>query len=244
MRRAATLTGEVRFADDGRMGVLHIHDLHRISYTAALDRQTRLVEEVCAGGDDAPGHLLLLEHDPPVITLGRRGKDRDLLRPREALSAMGIEVLESRRGGEVTYHGPGQLVLYAIHRLQLPHLGVRDHVRGLEETILRTLRGFGIAAERGDPKAGLTGVWTPASTNRPAEKIAAVGVAVRRWVTYHGAALNVCTDLRRFELIVPCGLAGKGVTSMQARLARDVSIEEVKPKLIDAFRDVFGYKNL
>lgn len=232
------------------MARLSVHDLGRIGYDAALEVQRELVERAKAG-DDEPGHLLLLEHEPAVITLGRRGKDRDILLPREQLAAMGIEVRDSTRGGEVTYHGPGQLVAYAIHRLHLPRLGVRDHVHCLEETVIRTLATYGIESVRGDAKNGTTGVWTKAASPPPGdagetstalgEKIAAIGVAVHRWVTYHGLALNVRTNLRHFDLIVPCGLTDKGVTSVQKLLGRDVSVEDVKPKLVEHFAAVFEY---
>jgi len=233
------------------MRQLQVHDLGRIGYDAALEVQRELLERVKAGGEDAPGHLLLLEHDPPVITLGRRGKDREVLLPREKLDALGIEVRAATRGGEVTYHGPGQLVAYAVHKLRLPRLGVRDHVRGLEEAVIRTLATFGVESVRGDAKSGTTGVWTkPASPrlgeNQPplGEKIAAIGVAVHRWVTYHGFALNVCTDLSRFDLIVPCGLTDKSVTSIQKLLQRDMSVEEVKPKIVEHFAAVFEYETV
>jgi len=231
------------------MARLHVHDLGRIGYDAALEVQRELVERVKAD-DDEPGHLLLLEHEPAVITLGRRGKDRDVLLPREQLAAMGIEVRDSTRGGEVTYHGPGQLVAYAVHRLCLPRFGVRDHVHSLEETVIRTLATYGIESVRGDAKSGTTGVWTKAApptgdagetSTTLGEKIAAIGVAVHRWVTYHGLALNVRTNLRHFDFIVPCGLADKGVTSVQKLLCRDVSVEDVKPRFVKHFAAVFNY---
>ncbi|MBN1553170.1 MAG: lipoyl(octanoyl) transferase LipB [Phycisphaerae bacterium] len=230
------------------MRELRVHDLGRIGYDAALTLQEELLRRVQDGGDDQPGHLLLLEHDPPVITLGRRGKEHDILPARETLDAMGVEIRESTRGGEVTYHGPGQLVGYAIHRLRLPELGVRDHVRNLEETVIRTLGQYGIESIRGDNKSGTTGVWTVSRQGDSAgglgEKIAAIGVAVRRWVTYHGFALNVCTDLSHFDLIVPCGLKDKRVTSMTRILGREITVEEIKPRIAEHFAEVFGYTNV
>ncbi|MBN1941827.1 MAG: lipoyl(octanoyl) transferase LipB [Phycisphaerae bacterium] len=237
------------------MPELHVHDLGRVGYDAALEMQKKLLDRVKAGGPDAPDYLLLLEHDPPVITLGRRGKDSDILQSRQSLQALGIEVRSSTRGGEVTYHGPGQLVLYAIRRLHPPGRGVRDHVRGLEEAVIRTLAEFGVEGVRGESRAGTTGVWTrpacasaggdspgrPGELEKVGEKIAAVGVAVHRWVTYHGVALNVCTDLSRFGLIVPCGLADKGVTSLSRVLGKDLSVEEIKPRIVEHFAAVFGY---
>jgi lipoyl(octanoyl) transferase len=228
---------------DEFMRQLQVHDLGRIGYDAALTLQRELLARVTAD-DDAPGYLLLLEHDPAVITLGRRGRDRDVLPPREKLDELGIEVHESTRGGEVTYHGPGQLVAYAIHRLYLPELGVRDHVRGLEEAVIRTAAEYGVECIRGDSKSGTTGVWTKGPAATLGEKLAAIGVAVRRWVTYHGLALNVCTDLSRFDLIVPCGLTDKTVTSLRKLLRRDVNVEDIKPKLTKHFAAVFGYDDV
>ncbi len=233
------------------MTTLYVHDLGHMNYAAALALQQQLLQRVEAGGEDEPGHLLLLEHEPAVITLGRRGKSDDILLPRETLSALDIEVHESSRGGEVTYHGPGQLVAYAIHRLHLPTLGVRDHVQGLEEAIIRTVAEYGIECVRGDSKTGTTGVWTKAPAPQPGEaatrlgeKIAAIGVAVHRWVTYHGLALNVCTNLTHFDFIVPCGLVDKGVTSIQKLLQRDLSVNDVKPRLAKHFAQVFGYETI
>lgn len=220
-----------------------VHDLGRTDYDAALARQQELRDRV-RDDESAPGHLLLLEHDPPVITLGRRGRDDDILLPRAKLDAMGIEVRASTRGGEVTYHGPGQLVAYAIHRLHLPELGVRDHVRRLEETVIRTLGQYGIESTRGDSKSGTTGVWTKDTSETLGEKIAAIGVAVHRWVTYHGFAFNVSTDMTYFDLIVPCGLADRKVTSLQNVLKRDVSVEEIKPHIVKHFAGVFGYDDI
>lgn len=233
------------------MAELHVHDLARLGYDAALALQQQFLSQVLAAGPTAPGHLLLLEHDPPVITLGRRGKEHDILLPPAAIEEKGIEIRAATRGGEVTYHGPGQLVLYLLHRLRPPAFGVRDHVRGLEEAVLRTVAEFGVSATRGESRSGTTGVWTtvpvPSSSSaetpsaRLGEKLAAVGVAVHRWVTYHGLALNVCTDLSRFDLIVPCGLRGKGVTSLSKILGRTVEVEEVKPLLVRHVAEVFDY---
>jgi lipoate-protein ligase B len=214
------------------MTTLVCRDLGRMAYGPALDIQHDLVARVQAA-PDGPAYLLLVEHDPPVITTGRRPVAPHLLAAPEQLKSEGIEVHATRRGGSVTYHGPGQLVGYPIVRL--PSIGriVRTYVHGLEEALIRVLGGFGLAAGRID---GLTGVWVAG------EKIAAIGVAVSRRVTYHGFALNVATNLSHFRLIVPCGLVARGVTSMSRCLGRQVSVDEVKPPLIAALKDAFGFE--
>ncbi len=216
------------------MSVLQLTDLGRAAYGTTLALQKRLVEQTKTADEDL-GHLLLVEHDPPVITLGRRGKEADLLVSRRRLAEMGLEVHESSRGGEVTYHGPGQLVGYPIIQLARRGGDVRGYVRNLEETLIRLLGGYGLQPGR---KEKFTGVWVGN------EKVAAIGVAVHRWVTYHGFALNVCTDLSRFELIVPCGIHDKRITSMSELLRRDVTVEEVKPKLVEAFCEVFEFDGI
>ncbi|HDY64791.1 MAG TPA: lipoyl(octanoyl) transferase LipB [Phycisphaerae bacterium] len=216
------------------MSVLQLTDLGRAAYGTTLALQKRLVEQTKTADEDL-GHLLLVEHDPPVITLGRRGKDDDLLVSRRRLAEMGLEVHESSRGGEVTYHGPGQLVGYPIIQLARRGGDVRSYVRNLEETLIRLLGRYGLQPGR---KEKFTGVWVGN------EKVAAIGVAVHRWVTYHGFALNVCTDLSRFELIVPCGIRDKRITSMSELLGRDVTVEEVKPKLVEIFCEVFEFDSI
>jgi len=213
------------------MTALVCQDLGRMAYGPALDLQHRLVRQVQAAGD-GPAFLLLVEHDPPVITTGLRPPcGKHLLATPERLAREGIQTFATRRGGGVTCHGPGQLVGYPILRLSAVRRSVRAYVHDLEEALLRALGRFGVSARRAE---GLTGVWVGP------EKIAAIGVAVSRWVTYHGFALNVATDLAHFGLIVPCGLAGKGVTSMSRCLGREVSVDEVKPAVVEAFREVFG----
>jgi lipoyl(octanoyl) transferase len=159
----------------------------------------------------APEAMFLLEH-PPVVTLGRNARREHIVAPAEALSRMGIAVHECGRGGDVTYHGPGQLVGYPIVNLAPDRKDVGKYVRTLEEALIRTLAGFGVKARR---IPGLTGVWV-----RDA-KIAAIGVRIARWVTSHGFALNVTTDLGHFDTIVPCGIRNHGVTSLE-RLGVDV----------------------
>ncbi|MEY4535492.1 MAG: octanoyltransferase [Planctomycetota bacterium] len=192
-----------------------IHDLGRIGYDEALAMQRSLHERVVAardGGPAEPMHLLLLEHDA-VITVSRRpGAAANLLATPDMLGRAGVAVRETDRGGDITYHGPGQLVAYAIFDLNRLGIGIHGHMRLLEEIVLGTLADFGVTGER-DPTA--TGVWVGPE---PLRKICALGVRASRYVTMHGLALNVAPELSHFGLIVPCGLVGRPVTSMQAEL--------------------------
>jgi lipoyl(octanoyl) transferase len=226
---------------------LHIRDLGQAAYGPTLKLQKQLVDEVKASRDgtktspDDTAYLLLMEHDPPVVTLGRRGKDEDFRISRKEFAQLGIEIHETSRGGEVTFHGAGQLVGYPIMRIDRRGRDVRGHVRKLEETIIRLLAKFDINAGR---RKGFTGVWVGDGLN---EKIAAIGVAVHRWTTYHGFALNVCTDLSNFDLFVPCGITDKSVTSMSkilSKKSRDITVEQVKPLLIETFTEVFGFDDV
>ena len=191
--------------------------------SAALELQRRLVAGKIAG--DPRDNLVFAEHDP-VITLGRRSANRNLLIPRAELARRGIEVLDVERGGDVTYHGPGQLVGYPIIDLKHAGLGVADYLRFLEAVLIDALRALCIKAF---VRKGLTGVWTPGG------KIAAIGVAVKRWISFHGFALNVNTDLSAFDLIVPCGLSGERVTSMAAVLAQPVDMPTVRETVARVF---------
>lgn len=201
-------------------GYVHLLELGRVSYAEGLGVQRRVVEARKAGriGDT----LLLLEH-PPVLTLGRNSHRENVLASDDFLRARGVELHEINRGGDVTYHGPGQLVGYPIVDLRGdlpgkrgPHLGPVDFMRLLEEVMIRVCYDFGVPAQR---IAGRTGVWTIASGSVPnpanEKKICAMGIHVSRGVTSHGFALNVTTDLRDFELIVPCGIADRQVTSLE-----------------------------
>jgi lipoyl(octanoyl) transferase len=183
----------------------------------------------------APDSLLLLEHQP-VLTLGRGAKRQNIVSAEPQLAALGVEVFETDRGGDVTYHGPGQIVGYPIFRLPPERHDVRRYVRDLEETIIRALRRFGIEGER-FPK--WPGVWLSGGRAGRPEKIAAIGVHISRWQTSHGFALNVNTDLSHFQLIVPCGIQEGGVTSMQRELGRAVDMAEVESELARSFGEVF-----
>jgi lipoyl(octanoyl) transferase len=178
--------------------------------------------------------LLLLEH-PPVITLGRAAKAANIVLPAERRAALGVEVFETNRGGDVTYHGPGQLVGYPIFDLTPDRKDVRRYVRDVEESLLRALAGFGITAGR-IPK--WTGVWV-GDEGPEARKIAAIGVHLSRWQTSHGFALNVNTDLSHFEWIIPCGIREAGVTSMARELGGEVPLVQVEDALVRTFADVF-----
>jgi lipoyl(octanoyl) transferase len=193
---------------------------------------TELQESHARAVKDGTGReqLLLLEH-PPVVTLGRNARDEDLLGGAGALRARGIAVERTNRGGQVTYHGPGQLVGYPILNLSPDRRDVARYLRDIEELLIRTLARFEIAATR---EPGLTGVWVGN------EKIAAIGVHLSRWVTTHGFALNVTTDVSRFGLIVPCGIRGRGIASMQGLLGRAVELQEVAEVLVPEFGELFG----
>ena len=207
-------------------------DLGRGSYDEALQVQRQLVAQV-RGVDRERAYVILVEHDPPVITLGRRADERNVLAGADELAELSIEVRRTERGGDVTYHGPGQLVAYPILRLDLHGRDVHRYLRDLEEVIIRTLARFDLVGRRIN---GLTGVWVGR------RKVAAIGVAVKRWVSYHGLALNVSTDLSHFRAIVPCGIADKEVTTMSDLLARAVSTSDVKPMVVENMVEVFDFE--
>jgi lipoyl(octanoyl) transferase len=190
--------------------VINLIHLGRVEYAAALDVQRELVEARHAGR--IGNTLLLLEH-PPVLTLGRNASRSNVVASDEVLAYRGVEVHEINRGGDVTYHGPGQLVGYPIFDLRSfpPRLGAVEYVRKLEEALMRACGDFGIPAQR---VAGRTGVWTLPGGSIAEKKIAAIGVHIARGITSHGFALNVTTDLRDFDLIVPCGIRDRAVTSI------------------------------
>jgi lipoyl(octanoyl) transferase len=200
-------------------------DLGRLSWDEALARQEEAAAGVLAGG---PEVVLLVEH-PPVVTLGSSADAAHLLAPLAEFERRGIALRETNRGGDVTMHLPGQIVAYPIVDLRRRGRDVHRHVRALEQAVIDTLDTFGPAGER---HQGRTGVWIGE------RKIAAIGVAVRRWITLHGLALNVACDLSIFDLIVPCGLHGYGVTSMEAELGKAPSLAEVRDRLAAALARV------
>ena len=215
-------------------GDLVVEDLGRISYDDALGIQREARDRLQAGREaGGPMRIYLLEHDPPVITVSRRPTAAgNVLASEAALARHGIERRETDRGGDVTYHGPGQVVAYAI--LDLPRLGLRvtSHMRLLEQVVIDVIAGFGVRGHR-DPTA--TGVWV--GDGLAAGKIAAMGVRVGRGISMHGLALNVDPDLSHFGLIVPCGLAGRAVTSLVRELGEACpAVPQVKVALEAAFR--------
>jgi lipoyl(octanoyl) transferase len=207
---------------------LIVRRLGRVPYARGLEIQERLVAERQAGR--VPDQLLLLEHDP-VFTLGRNARRENVLVPGELLRERGFQVFESGRGGDVTYHGPGQLVGYPILDLAPDRQDVHRYVRDLEQVMIQACADYGIEAGR---VSGLTGAWVGR------EKIGAIGVRISRWVTSHGFALNVTTDLSPFDLIVPCGIRGRGVTSLERLLGRPVPMEEAMDRITARFGAVFG----
>lgn len=219
--------------------MISVLQLGTVDYSTGLRLQQRLVELRKAGqiGDV----LLLLEHTP-VITLGRNAKAANVIAPPELLTQRGVEVFECDRGGDVTFHGPGQLVGYPIFDLRgFPSadgkrktLGAVEYVRRLEEVLIRTCADFGVPAKR---ILGLTGVWT--TSDREEAKIAALGVHISRAVTSHGFALNVNTDLSFFDLIIPCGIESKPVTSIEKELAKQILLQDVAHSISRNFGVVF-----
>ena len=207
--------------------LLDVRRLGRLRYADGLDLQAKLVEERKA--DRIPDTLLLLEHDP-VFTLGRNARRENVLWPEEALRERGFDVFEAGRGGDVTYHGPGQVVGYPILDLSPDRRDVHRYVRDLEEVMIRACADYAVTASR---VAGLTGTWVGD------EKIGAIGVRISRWVTSHGFALNVAADLSPFDLIVPCGIEGRSVTSLERLLGRSVPLAEVMDRLAGHVAAVF-----
>jgi lipoyl(octanoyl) transferase len=213
---------------------LEVRRLGRVPYVEALALQRSLVEERRAGA--IPDTLLLLEH-PHVLTLGVRGDGgrSHILATDEALASRGIEIHETGRGGDITYHGPGQIVGYPIIDLNPDRRDVHRYVRDLEAVLIAVAGDYGIEAGRVE---GLTGVWVGD------EKLAAIGVRIARWITSHGFALNVTTSLDHFELIVPCGIADRGVTSLQRLLGRPIATAEVENRIIEQLAKVFCFNAL
>lgn len=212
---------------------LHVVGLGRMPYGEALDLQRSLAYRRISGA--VPDDLLLLVEHPPVITLGRSFKAEHLPFSRDALEARGVEVFDIERGGDVTYHGPGQLVGYPILNLAEHKKDLHWYLRQLEETLIRTLGALGISA---GPNAPHTGVWI-----QKARKIASIGIHVKQWVTWHGFALNVTTDLSYFDLIVPCGIPDVRMTSIHRELAERAPRDlwsRVSENVVLAFSEVFG----
>lgn len=207
-----------------------VYDLGTVAYPQSLELQQALHRARREGR--VPDVLLLLEH-PSVLTVGRSGRPGDILAPEEALAREGIAVFATDRGGQVTYHGPGQLVAYPILDLRGRGLAVTEYVRLLEQTVIDLLSGFRIPATR---LPGYPGVWVEG------EKICALGVHISHGITRHGFALNVDPDLCHFALINPCGITDRGVTSMARLLGRGATVAQVKPRLQESFARTFGFR--
>ena len=216
--------------ESGFSRIVEVRRLGIVPYAEALRLQRELVEERRAGR--VPDLLLLLQH-PRVITLGVKGDGgrANVLVSDERLAELGFEISETGRGGDVTYHGPGQIVGYPIVDLKPDRCDVHRYVRDLEEVMIRVCADYGLQAGRID---GLTGTWIGN------EKVGAIGVRISRWITSHGFAFNVNTNLADFQLIVPCGIADHGVTSLEKATGRTLSISEVEDRVIDQFAAVFG----
>ena len=211
------------------MRSIEVRRLGVVPYRQALTLQRELVEERRA--DRVSDLLLLLQH-PPVITLGVKGDGgrSNVLVSGDRLAELGVELSETGRGGDVTYHGPGQIVGYPILDLKPDRCDVHRYVRDLEDVMMRVCADYGVTAGR---IPGLTGTWVDG------DKIGAIGVRISRWITSHGFAFNVSTDLREFQLIVPCGIADHGVTSLEKASGRELSISEVEDHVIAHFATVF-----
>lgn len=221
-------------------------DLGLIDYSEAWEFQTNRHESIISKKiknrsgttpeEITENYLIFCEHKH-VFTLGKSGDEKNLVIPKEELSSIRASYHQINRGGDITYHGPGQLVGYPILDLENFFTDIHLYMRNLEEAVILTLRDFGIEAGR---IQGLTGVWLDGEKTGRARKICAMGVKTSRWVTLHGLALNVNTDLNYFNYIIPCGISDKAVTSMQKELGREVSMEEVKKSLNKNFMTVFG----
>jgi lipoyl(octanoyl) transferase len=231
------------------MKELLVVDLGLVEYGAAWELQRRVAAARKSGA--IPDVLLLCEH-PHVITLGRSGKISNLRAPNEMLQRMGISFFETNRGGDITYHGPGQLVGYPILNLAEIRRDVGWYVRSLEEAMIRATAEFGIASRR---VPGRTGVWVEVAAGsamedrkeakeveeiKAEEKLGAIGVHLSRWVTSHGFAFNVSTNLRYFDLIVPCGIAGKRATSLEKLLGRRIEMKDAAPRITAHLGEILG----
>jgi lipoyl(octanoyl) transferase len=216
------------------MRSIEVRRLGIVPYAEALAMQRALVEDRRA--DRISDQLLLLQH-PPVITVGVKGDGgrSNVVAPPERLQQLGIEVHETGRGGDVTYHGPGQIVGYPILDLRPDRCDVHRYVRDVEEVMIRVCADYGVEAGR---IAGLTGTWVGA------QKIGAIGIRISRWITSHGFAFNVSTNLEHFALIVPCGIADRGVTSLEMLTGRAIDVADAEDAFVRHFSDVFDRKSV
>lgn len=206
---------------------MNVLDLNRMDYLAAWEVQLKVAQQVQDGGEDT---LIFVEH-PAVLTLGANFHEENLLHSRDVYSQHGIAIHRTDRGGDVTYHGPDQLVIYPIFNLARHGKDLHRWLRNLEETMIETCASYGLESRRFPPH---TGVWIED------RKVAAIGIKVKRWVSIHGIALNCSNDLSVFDLIVPCGIQGYGVTSLSEASGRRITVEDVKPVVRASFEHVFA----
>lgn len=214
------------------------HDLGRIDYADALTIQTNTFEALLLAkkeGGVGENRLYFCEHQP-VLTIGKSGKESNLLIPEQVLQQRGISFFHTNRGGDITYHGPGQITGYPVFDLERWNLGLKQYIHMLEEAIIRFLAIYGIKGERLE---GATGVWIDPEVKGRARKICAIGVKSSRFVTMHGFALNINTDLSYFSLINPCGFTDKGVTSLAKELGEMPDFEQAKLQLLSIFTELF-----
>lgn len=225
------------------MQTVTFQDLGLIDYKKAWDYQEELFARVLAGRNsenksEIVNFLLFCEH-PHVYTLGKSGQSNNMLISDEMLKRIEATYYHTNRGGDITYHGPGQIVAYPIIDLEFFKITLKDYVHKLEEVIIQTLKTYGFSSSRLD---GATGVWLDVGVPGKERKICAIGVRASRFVTMHGLAFNVNTNLDYFSYINPCGFVDKGVTSMQKELGKEQNLEEVKGNLMKSFAEVFGFE--
>ena len=222
---------------------INVYDLGVLDYKTALNFQEKKLQEIIdikrtnrneGSSIKTPNYFLFVEH-PPVITLGKSGQENNLLLTKEELERKKIQYFNTNRGGDITFHGYGQIVGYPVIDLENFYTDINRYLRTLEEIVISTLNYFKIYSQR---SPGETGVWL--ESNSPnSRKICAIGVKTSRWVTMHGFALNVDTDLRYYNYIIPCGIKGKGITSINKEIKKNVSINEVKEKLLENLKKTF-----
>ena len=222
---------------------INVYDLGVLDYKTALNFQEKKLQEIIdikrtnrneGSSIKTPNYFLFVEH-PPVITLGKSGQENNLLLTKEELERKKIQYFNTNRGGDITFHGYGQIVGYPVIDLENFYTDINRYLRTLEEIVISTLNYFKISSQR---SPGETGVWL--ESNSPnSRKICAIGVKTSRWVTMHGFALNVDTDLRYYNYIIPCGIKGKGITSINKEIKKNVSINEVKEKLLENLKKTF-----
>ena len=217
------------YKDLGRMDYKQCWDLQRSLFDALIEKKSELRSGVATESDESIGTILLVEH-PAVYTLGKNGKESNLLLGEEYLRSIGADFYRIDRGGDVTFHGEGQIVGYPIIDIERVGIGLRDYINALEQSVIDTVAHYGIEAGR---LAGASGVWLGSAEERNLRKICAIGVRASRFITMHGFALNVTTDLRYFNHINPCGFTDKGVTSMERELGSAPDMEEVKTLVIN-----------